>query len=352
MSLRNDNSFIDKFVYNTLIFIQAPADLSYALDIYKTAKEDGVLFCVVNVKAVYDFVKSLDLKNADIIFIEPIKYTLKKPYSIITAKSRYKKLYEQVLKINVRKIYFFSRIDDMVTCGLVGNLSKNKDISIFYCRYNDNYGLIKISKGSFYYLKNWIHSGISRFITKAKFTCRYYGKPLEFAFWEYPINEIDYSKKKVKISKEFLYSKGLQDGSVLFLLSPMDIDFISKDSATELIEFLKEIKSGGRFLCLKGHPRIGVPKEIEKYFDVVLPKSVLSEFIDYSLISEVVGLGSTGLAYVVNADLNTRAYSIVKHVTMINENQKTLFINYLNETTSEKMNYVSLKQLKKLLCDE
>lgn len=348
MSLKDRENFFD-----ILLFIQAPADLPYALDIYKqNEQKKRILIYVINVKSVFEFVKSLKLKNIDIFFTEAVKYSIKKPLSIIKAKQKYKKIYQEITKISVSQVYFFSRIEDLTTCGLIGSLSRNKDIKIFYCKYNDDFGLIEILKNSLYYLKARLHNKIHYFITKEKFVCRYYGKSNEFAVWEYPIMEIDNSKKNIDIDVSYLYNKGLQAKSILFLLSPEDISCMSDKSIVDLILFLKNLKSKGLFLCLKGHPRLGTSKIIETYFDLILPNYVLSEFIDYQYIKAVIGLASTGLIYTTNTQINTQSYSIIKSIIMNNLHQKNLWIKYLNEMTNFRINYTSLNQLEQVLINE
>ena len=58
--------------YDIIIFIQAPADLRYALSIYEKNKEKDVLLCVVNVKSIFRYLCDLSIPNVSVFFIKPI----------------------------------------------------------------------------------------------------------------------------------------------------------------------------------------------------------------------------------------------------------------------------------------
>ena len=55
---------------NIIIFIQAPADIQYALTIYEENKETAEIsiFCI-NVEGMYKFLESLDLNVKQLVFI-------------------------------------------------------------------------------------------------------------------------------------------------------------------------------------------------------------------------------------------------------------------------------------------
>ena len=69
MNLKDKENIIKKSRYDIIVFIQAPADLRYALSIYEKNKEKEFLFCVVNVEGIYRFVKGLLLQKTEVVFI-------------------------------------------------------------------------------------------------------------------------------------------------------------------------------------------------------------------------------------------------------------------------------------------
>ena len=69
MSLKNKKNSFNKS-YDIIIFIQAAADLRYALSICEKNDDRSILLCVVNVKLVYQFIKTLPLESCDVIYFD------------------------------------------------------------------------------------------------------------------------------------------------------------------------------------------------------------------------------------------------------------------------------------------
>lgn len=355
MNLKNKKNIIEKSRYDIIIFIQAPADLRYALSIYEKNKEKEFLFCVVNVEGIYRFVKGLLLQKVEVVFIEYINYSLKNPLSILKAKAKFNSLCKIFKSISADEIYFFSRIDDYLTAGIIRQIVKNENIIVFYNNHYDEKGLQKINRFSFYYLKSWLHSKISFYITGTLFISRYYGKPLEFAFWKYKIKEIK-PDNEISINKDFLYSPnniGVNYKNVLFFLTPEDLDFITKNSKIKLISLIEKIsKRKNVDLYLKGHPRLGTPDEVKLYFNHIIPDYIPAEFIDYKNIFLIIGLGTTALTYLINLNINKNVVSIVKNIDFKDKNNQYLYIKFLNELTNNRIKYASLEDIEKLLSNE
>lgn len=354
MSSKNKGNIIKKDRYDIIVFIQAPADLRYALSIYEKNEGKDFLFCVVNVEGVYKFVKELPLQKTEIVFIEYIRYSLKKPLSIFKAKTKFKLLYNVFKAISVDEIYFFSRVDDYLTAGIIGQIVKNENIIVFYYNHYDEKGLQKINRFSFYYLKSWLHSKISFYITGTLFISRYYGKPLEFAFWKY--NKIKKVKQRndIPINGRFLHNPNInhieKSKNVLFFISPEDLNFITKESKEILIETIKRISKKETIkLFLKGHPRIGTPEELKFFFNKIISDHIPSEFIDYKDFSLIVGIGSSALAYPINLGIEVEVVSFVKNVIFKEIKYQKNYIKYLNELTNNKIKYLSLEEIENLL---
>lgn len=350
MISKKEENTISKNKYDIIIFIQAPADLRYALNIFEKNEGKEFLFCIVNVEGIYKFVKELPLQKTEVIFIEYIRYSIKKPLSILEAKIKFNSIYNIFNTISVGEIYFFSRIDDWITCGLIGSLSKKEDISIYYYNHYDDKGLQKINKRTIYYLKHWLHSKIAYYLTSSTFICRFFGKSLEFAFWKYKIKEIK-PDNKISINKNFLYTlNNINCKNILFFLTSEDLDFITKDSKIKLISLIDRISKRGNIdLYLKGHPRLGTPDEIKLYFNHVIPNYIPAEFIDYKNIFLIIGLGTTALTYPINLNINKNVVSFVKSVDFKNNNNQEGYIKFLDELTNNQIKYISLEDIEKLL---
>ena len=353
MISKSKGNIIDKDRYDIIVFIQAPADLRYALSIYEKNKEKDVLLCVVNVKSIFRYLCDLSIPNVSVFFIKPIFYSLKKPLSISKARKEFRALLSVFNSILFDEIYFFSRIDDWVTCGLIGNLS-NKGKNIFYRKHYDDFGLSKISKKTLYYWKAQIHSKIASFLTGVDFISRFYGKPLEFCFWKYSIME-EKQNDNILIDQKYFYEiKKIENKkNILFFLTPEDLDFITENTKAHLLNVLSRLKTNSDYnLCLKGHPRIGTPEELFPYFDFVLPNYIPSEFIDYTKFLIVIGVGTAALAYPIKLGIGIKVFSIVNDLEFKNINNKIGYRKYLNELTSNQIKYASLEDIEKLLSNE
>ena len=355
MTSKNKENIIKKDRYDIIVFIQAPADLRYALNIYKKNEGKDFLFCIVNVEGVYKFIKGLPLQKTEIVFIEYIRYSLKNPFSIFKAEKKFSFLCKNFNVISSKEVYFFSRIDDWITARLVTILLQEESISVFYYNHYDDKGLRKVNKRTFYYLRHWLNSKIVYYLTKISFICRFYGKPLEFPFWKYKIKEVKLDIN-VEIEKNFLYRLSNIDinfKNVLFFLTKEDLDFMTKESKMRVINILKKISRKGNVnLYLKGHPRLGTPDEIKLYFDHIIPDYIPAEFIDYKNIFLIIGLGTTALTYPINLNINKNVVSIVKNVGFKDENNQYLYIKFLNELTNNQIKYASLEDIEKLLSNE
>ena len=355
MTSKNKENIIKKDRYDIIVFIQAPADLRYALNIYKKNEGKDFLFCIVNVEGVYKFIKGLPLQKTEILFIEYIRYSLKKPFSIFKAEEKFSFLCKTFNVISSGEVYFFSRIDDWITCGLIGFLSRKKNIFTYYYNHYDDKGLQKINKRTISYLKYWLHSKVVCYLTNNSFVCRFIGKSLEFAFWKYKIKEIR-PDNKIGIEEDFLYvlnDVDINDKNILFFLTPEDLDFITKESKIKLISLIDRIsKIENVDLYLKGHPRSGTPNEVKLYFNHIIPDYIPAEFIDYKNIFLIIGLGTTALTYPINLNINKNVVSIVKNIDFKDNNNQYLYVKFLNELTNNRIKYASLEDIEKLLSNE
>ncbi|GET45288.1 hypothetical protein [Capnocytophaga felis] len=350
MNLKNKESFTSKDTYDILIFVQAPADLRYALSICEKNEGKQILLCVVNVQSVYRFVKELSIQNTEVIFIEYIYFSSWKIWNFHRKRKEFNLIYKQIDRLSFNDVYFFSRIDDWITCGIVGRLTKKTQANFYYYKHYDDLGLVKMSRLSFAYWRYfWIRKIVSN-ITSVYFVSRYFGKALEFAFWKYSVKEIDQSKEQINVSKKYLYKipkKG--NTTVIFFVSQEDIDFITEKSNNKLKNFLNKAQTSDWFICLKGHPRIGNPETIRSFFHFVVPNYVPSEFLDYNDVDIVLGVGSAAVVYPINTNVSVKAFSIVKDLEFKNPEQKDSYIKYLDEFTDNKIQYISLIELGNML---
>ncbi len=351
MNSKNKENFIKSKNYDIVIFVQAPADLRYALAICEQNNDSKILLCVINVKMVYQFVQELKLNGIDVIYFDYIHFNLWKPITYIQAKNKIRKIYREVFSIlHVKEVFFFSRFFDWFTSGIIVKILKKRNVPrvYYYNHYDDANTFSKLKKSTFLFYKYFLVAKIISYISESYHVARFYNKNQEFAYWKYDIKQVDVNESAV-VSDKYLYK--LQDCNdkkvLLFFLSSEDWLFITDKSKEQLKIALKTIKKSGVFLCLKGHPRLSYPKELESYFDCIIPSFVPSEFIDYSDISAIIGLGSTVLAYPLTINAKVKVFSIIKDLDYVDKQEQNYYIDYVNQITKGKIEYVSLADLSK-----
>ena len=121
---------------------------------------------------------------------------------------------------------------------------------------------------------------------------------LEFNYKKYGI-ERRLITKLVKVNTEFKYSttRSKQSNSVVFLLSPDELDMITKDALLKLKEIIFFLKNQGYKLYIKGHPRLGTAELYLDFFHEEIPNFVPAEFLSYKEFSFTIGVISSSLVY-------------------------------------------------------
>src|SRR5258708_6974527 len=95
----------------TAIFVQAPADLAYALTICHMAAKRGaaVVMSIVLVRSVYEFLRGIPLGDVDVCFIPyPLQPMPRTPWALFRA---HRELSMQLVSLtagrNITEAYFF-----------------------------------------------------------------------------------------------------------------------------------------------------------------------------------------------------------------------------------------------------
>lgn len=336
--------------YSILIFVQAAADLRHALTIYENNKGKRILICVVHVNLIYKFISQLQLKNTEVKFYPYVTVNMKKPFSYSKSKKDLKNIWLKDFKLKkIQKVYFFSRFYDWFTAGLIGYMLNENKTKIYYYEHYDDVSVkndTKISRFSEKGLKLFIISKIISYISNVKFISRYSIRNIEFKYWEYPIEKL---KPDLTLIKDaFLFNINKKNvKTILFLLSPSEIDMLKEKSIKKLKDILKELKSQNAQLVLKGHPRLGCPKGFENYFDSIIPNYIPSEFIYYKNIDVTIGIVSSGLNYIVSVP-NAKVLSIIDFLEFKIQEEKSFYKKYLIELSLNKLCFAEESNLKNI----
>lgn len=129
------------------------------------------------------------------------------------------------------------------------------------------------------------------------------------------------SDKKINPLKKVDY-KGK---TAIVFANPYRDKFHSEDDYNNLFSKLIDyLHSEDYYVCLKGHPRIGVLECISKKVDYTIPQYIPAEFLDYSAFSLAVGLTTTSLC-----DLTIPSYSLLGMVDVTDQEAYKYWIDYI-----------------------
>ena len=281
----------------TVILVQAPADIPFALDIISKEALSDIYVYAINVENSYTLLKAL-LNNK--IFIEYIPYPFVGYTSIkkIRRARREFKLawnkYFETRDFHGAVVYFFSRFEDSFTSFLIEQFYRRKQTDFFYINHYDPKDLTIHAKDI---IRSLILNPILFYITRGSFRITYRGKFPELNTHHYKVNERTTSIEHVNLTP-FLFSIGRKP-AVLFLVNPRyDGCCYDYDDFVKTIRSISErLKSKGVTIYIKGHPRMGLPKELEGFYDERIENYVISELIDYSNFSLIIGCESTAIAH-------------------------------------------------------
>lgn len=317
-----------------LIFIQASADFTFAVNLSKQfSEENSHILIVIQNDDLYKVTKNYfkNYSQVKLILISHRGISIKTPWLSIKTRLSVKRQLKEQLQVYLpySKIYFFSRFYDYTTAFIIHELQKIGNASIYYVDHYDSISLRNNNDPHTNFLKSLRYKVLAQFITvlfQVKFISRYKNKPLE---WD--LSRIEYKrishKKIIKTDHEKL-NLNIPENSILFLISPDELNMIE----TESVEYLKiqilKLKTKGYKLILKGHPRLGSPSSISDVFDIILDHTIPAEVINFEKIIALYGIISTALIYI-DCNHSLKRYTFINQLSFLDISRKEFFENYL-----------------------
>jgi len=318
------------------IFCQAPADVLHILNLYEINKgKAAISVIVINVKSLYDYFKSLNLKLQELEFIPyNLSFSIRKPFSFIKGKKQLKLLYNKLFKDKYDEtIYFFGIWFDWVTFFFLKKLSQNNTL-IYYRHYlsvpevgRKHYNL----KEKYILFQYYLLTGIQFQYTDEKETLR-----LLFPYKKYNIEVQQAIEPDKDALKGYLYKvKNVKEKSILIFETNLNNNPIIKNYEKTLYSIIELLKKNNYSIYIKGHPRLGHTKVIESLIDQFLPREIPAELIDVSSFDYIIGIQSTALAYF--SKLSNNVYSLINLFDFYDNSRKH---NYLNENSKFNIKFV------------
>lgn len=341
----------------TCIFFQAPAELPYVIQLYDDYKDKAkITIIVVNVYSNYEFIKSLNLADAKILFCEVPLINNKIFLTIWGIIKNIRHFWDENLSsISGGNVYFFSASFDWVTAYFVRRFTERKEIKVHYAGFNtteialkEGYNNCTINKGL--NVRNYILLITLYLITGIKFD--YFKKLscISFPFFKYGIRHESYKLNKDSIAP-YKYSLGFQNNTVLLFTSSWDYEGEDLRNYVDqkVCDTIKAIQNDGYKVVAKGHPRLGMASSIEKIADTLLPNYVPAEFIGEDGIKFVIGINSAAIIYFAKYS-EVKVISLLKLIDGLNEKLVAENYSLLNKMCGDKILYPSsIDELKNIL---
>ena len=323
-----------------VILVQAPADIPYVLDIVSKHEGAELFVYVIQVENNY---KLLKLLIADKVHLEYIPYpfigynSIKK---ILRSKKEFSNIWNKQFKTISKQssdVFFFSIFEDAFTGYLIGRLSRNKHVNIHYVNhYNPPKSSLRFND----ILRCIVFNTVLFYITRAYFSITYWGKFPKLSLKHYK-NIVEEKKELVSLDlNSFLFSVERLPAA-LFLVNPRyDVcGFDFDDSIEKLKQTAIALKKMGLIIYVKGHPRMGLPKELSGVYDERIEDYVISELIDYSKFSIIVGCESTAIAHAALEKKNATV-SILPMLKIVNEEKFRRSNEYLKTQSHNNIRFV------------
>ena len=341
----------------TCIFFQAPAELPFVIQLYDEYKDKSkITIVVVNVYSNYEFIKSLNLTGANIIFCKwPIKRgnILLKSFQVRRNIRNYWD--ENLSSITNGEVFFFSASFDWVTSYFIKRFSEREEVVVHYAGFNTTEMAIK---------EGYINCAINKnlgvrdyallvtlyFITGIRFDYFKNLSCVSFPFFKYGIRHEPFHLNTGSIVP-YKYSIGVSNNAVLLFTTSWDYEGEDLKNYVDqkVCDTIKAIQNDGYKVIAKGHPRLGMASSIEKTVDTVLPNYVPAEFIGEDGIKFVIGINSAAIIYFAKYS-EVKVISLLKLIDGLNE--KLVVDNYtlLNKMCGDKILYPSsIDELKNIL---
>lgn len=327
---------------NKVIFCQAPADIPFVLTIYKKYNDISLIsIYVINVQGMFDFFIDLNLNVDELVYIPYSLKNLKSINAILKEKKRINLLYKKYFaSIRNADVYFFAKYEDWLTAAFVSRLSKNKSINVNYVDHNDNLGELYKSK-SIISLKIVLYLSILKFVTNVWFKANKIEILPEFPFSNYAIQKIHLDVEKsvfIKHQYNFNFSESEKINAILFV-SPCEVTiFDSVEYDKTLQEVIEVLKKVGFSTFVKGHPRLGLPNNIENIVDFVIPSYVPGEFINSNLFGLCLGIDTTAITHFAKYE-KIPTYSLAKFFPASRLHLHDVAIEYLKQQSNDKIRF-------------
>ena len=330
-----------------ILFFQAPANLPFLLKQYEdNVGKKNIYIYVMNVENDYKFVKSLNLKVKDVVFISYEWLVPRYRRTWLAQRKRVRKVYRQHFKwIKNASIYFYSAVSDWMTFYFVKKLSAIGNNEVVYA---DHYDMLEkkiekrpLSKAEkLERLMYWFVTGIWM---DFNFKQSMYSLPYQ----RYNIRKIVAEEIHSTKNYQFIPNTDSCRKNLLFLSNPWSADGhkAKEAAALETVQIIEQLKRKGYKVIIKGHPRLLLDDRFAVVADEVIPPYILSEFINLDKVDVILCVESSAAHYYTEFSQKP-VYSLIYLYKSASEDRKDYYAQYLRYLTNGKIKFLqSLDEL-------
>ena len=324
-----------------IIFCQAPAKIPMALACYEESRKLGrsVAIIAINAVLVYEFIKSLKLDLVSLTYCPCHFVWAKNPVRLYKS---FLLVWQQAKELGVfewhDKIIYFSCIScDQQTHAFVWWLRKRNRIVYMYnvvdesvrlvpCATFVNYiklALLRIFFGGVQFVWHSVDGKYSQGLRKDAFE-NWHPSDLKGVLSKYA--------RKVTCGRE--------RKCAIFFSNPYRDPYTTEESYIDChIAVAKRLKDLGYWIVGKGHPRLGVLKELDDFTDEKIPDYLPAEFLDLDGVSLCVGLTSTSIC--ATACKGLASYSFLPLLETRDQEAVGYWHEYLKLNSNGKIQYIN-----------
>ena len=321
----------------SLIFCQSAVKVSATLVCYEKELSEGneVLIIVRNVKSVYDFLCSLNLKAKVFWFDNHIK--TKYWFLQIAAINQFVKEDISSLKVSpslIDKVYFTSLCNDLLMGCYLKQFRKESIIKLQGLPDVENdldaYELPSIDYSFKLKALQYIYS----FFTNCKYRIQTVGAPvfaIDIGYYKYPL----YDGSDMTVCEHYQYHIKKDGRCAIVYASDYTSDLGSReDYVSAFTKCMEVLKERGYEVYVKGHPRLGTLKEAALIADHVIPAYVPAEFLDNNCFILAFGLITAALCTISD---KVKSYSLIHITNLTNDERFEGWCDYLRKTSKGKV---------------
>jgi hypothetical protein len=323
-----------------VLICHSSADIYYCIALYeKFSRDFKIIMLAVNNYQNYKFLSSLNLKDAEIIYIPYPSRGFFYFFSFLYHRLFYAYFFHKKLKkVQGGEFYFFSTVFDYVAFYFVNRLASGNQGYIV-----DHYLLVKENDQKLNF-KHLLNLAIFSFLADKRLQYEFYnGKPIlaygfgQENFKKYPVESLRidltlYKQKTVRPGKKAI---------LLFESNDIQTHFTAeKEKYQKVIENVVEMAFKKDFLVyIKPHPRLGCSPFIKSMKIQFLEDYIPGEFIYYEGFNLILG-GSSKVIANMSKDFPEIVYSLIDLLPFDTQDTREYYRSYLLRSSDEKLRFL------------